>query len=391
MEARYCLQCRISIVMAVVLVLGTAGCSVSEKVSVSPAASEPAIRFPTDTSGANSPVEEEWGKAVAAAKREGKLVLSGPPGESWRKSLMTFEQDFPDVRVEYTGINSRDFWPRLFRERELGQYVWDLRVGGPDPQVFEARDKGVLDPVRPVLLLPEVTDENKWFGGFGGLFVDKEQKYIAGFLAYASSLVYVNRDVVSEAEFRSDADLTDPRWKGKIVLQDPRGGAGLGSVTVLLAVYGEPFVRDLLSKQDVVVTSDNRQQAEWIVRGRYPVGIGVLPDQLLDLRGQGLKFNVRRLQNGAAGLSVGFGGIQLINRTPHPEAAKVFINWLLTQKVQNHLTSVLRTNSRRLDVPPGDPESVLDPNRIQEYVPHQYETFLPVRQRSAELAAKLLQ
>ncbi len=303
---------------------------------------------------------------------------------------MTFEQDFPEIAVEYTGANSRDFWPRMFRERELGQYLWDLRVGGPDPQVYEARDNGMLDPVRPLLLLPEVTEDNSWFGGFNSLFVDKEQKYIAGFLAYSSALVFVNREIIPETEFRSDKDLIDPRWRGKIVLQDPRGGAGLGSMTVLLAVHGEQFVRDLLSNQDVAVTGDNRQQAEWVIRGRYPIGIGVLPDQLMYLRQSGLEFNVQRLQEGSAGLSVGFGGIQLMNRAPHSNAAKVYINWLLSQKAQKSVTEALRLNSRRLDVPTGNPETVIDPDRLEDFVPHQYEHFLQLRQRSVELASKFL-
>ena len=304
--------------------------------------------------------------------------------------MLTFGQDFPEIQVEYTGANSRDFWPRVFRERELGQYLWDLRVGGPDPQVYEARDQGVLDPVRPLLLLPEVTAENKWLGGFQGLFVDKDQKYIAGFLAYASAPVFVNRDIVPESKFRFDKDLIDPQWKGKIVLQDPRGGAGLGSMTVLLAVHGEQFVKEFLSKQDVVVTSDIRQQAEWVIRGRYPIGIGVLPDQLLYLKERGLKFNVQRLREGSAGLSVGFGGIQLMNRTPHPNAAKVYINWLLSQKGQSNVAQTLRMNSRRLDVQTSDPEARIDPGHMENYIPHQYENFLPLRQQSVDLAVKFL-
>ena len=373
----------------ILALLGLIGCS-SAKDPAQAAAPDQAI---AGTAAANNilPWEADWNKMIAAAKQEGEVALSGPPGEGWRKALMSFEQDFPGIRVQYTGSNSRDFWPRLQRERELGQYLWDLRVGGPDPQVFEARDKGVLDPIRPLLLLPEVADESKWVGGFKGLFVDKEQKYVAGFLAFLSSVILVNRDVVPETEFRSDEDLLDPRWKGKIVLQDPRGGSGLGSITILLAVHGESFVRDLLSRQHLVVTSDVRQQAEWVVRGRYPIGIGVLPDQLLILKEQGLKFNVQRLKQGAVGLSAGFGGIQFFNRAPHPNAARVYINWLLQRQSQMRLTQVLETNSRRVDVPVGDLESAVDPNRIEAYIPHQFETMLPVRQRALELAMKLLQ
>lgn len=391
------LQSLLAGLMVLLLILGGVACSFSQRSDPAQEGSPRAVReqarpstIPAGDFAVNSPWEDDWGKLVAAANQEGRLALSGPPGESWRKALMTFQEDFPNIRVEYTGVNSRDFWPRLFRERELGQYLWDLRVGGPDPQVYEARDRRALDPIPPVLLLPEILDEGKWFGGFKGLFADKERKYIAGFLAYSSASIVVNRDSITETAFRSDEDLLNPRWRGKIVLQDPRGGAGLGSVTVLLAMHGEPFVRELLSQQDVVVTGDIRQQAEWVIRGRYPIGIGVLPDQLLAFREQGLQFNVQRLKEGSAGLSVGFGGIQLFNRMPHPKAAALFINWLLQQKVQSRLTQILKTNSRRLDVPPGNPESAITASRVQDYLPHQTEELLPLRRRAMELATQLL-
>ena len=45
----------------------------------------------------------------------------------------------------------------------------------------------------------------------------------------------------------------------------------------------------------------------------------------------------------------------LVNNAPHPNAAKVFINWLLTKEGQMAWTTNTQTNSRRKDVPPGDP------------------------------------
>ncbi|HLH22289.1 MAG TPA: extracellular solute-binding protein [Chloroflexota bacterium] len=330
-----------------------------------------------------------WEETVAAAKQEGTLVLSGPPGQLWRDGLLLFEKDYPGIKVELTGQNSRDYWPRVFQERAAGQYLWDLRVGGPDPQVFQARDGGALDPVRPLLVLPEVTDESKWFGGFDGLYADAAKQYLPAFIAQSSPTAYVNRGVVSEADLSSDRQLVEPRWRGKIAIADPAGGAGLGTLTTLLAAYGEDYVQDLLSKQDLAVTGDNRQLAEWVVRGRYPIGIGVTDDELLLFQQQGLTFDVRGL-GGARKLSLGFGGIQLMNRAPHPNAAKVFANWLLTRDTQARLAPLVEFNSRRTDVPPVSPADALDPSHLQDYVPHQYEELLPTRQRAQQLGKDLL-
>ena len=73
-----------------------------------------------------------------------------------------------------------------------------LYGGGPDTLVYQARDQGLLDPLRPLLVLPEVTDESKWLGGLDGLFADNDHQYAIGFMAYKSNTVYVNRDVAAQ-------------------------------------------------------------------------------------------------------------------------------------------------------------------------------------------------
>ncbi|HZS02991.1 MAG TPA: extracellular solute-binding protein [Chloroflexota bacterium] len=372
--------------LVVLLLCGLAACTPQASPGApasAPAAPSTAAAAPAVSAPAN------WDVMVAAARQEGKLVISAPTGQLWREALQTFEQDYPGISLEMTGGNSRDFWPRLFQERDAGQYLWDLRVGGPDPEVFDARDRGALDPVRPLLVLPEVTDESKWFGGFDGMYADKEKQYLPAFVASASFNVYVNRNAVPESELATEEQLIDPRWRGKIVLQDPRGGAGLGTTTTQLAAFGEDYVRQLFTRQDVVITGDNRQQAEWVVRNRYPIGIGLRMDQVRTFELQGLPVNVQGLGTPRK-LSLGSGGIQLISQRPHPHAAQVFINWLLTQRVQERIARTVEVNSRRLDVPPGDPAEVLDAAHLADYVPHQYEDLLPTRRRAQQLGAELI-
>jgi len=88
-----------------------------------------------------------------------------------------------------------------------------------------------------------------------------------------------------------------------------------------IQVNGESFVRDLLKRQEVVVTGDNRQIAEWVIRGRYPIGIGVPHAVLADLRKEGIPVSLDRLKSQARLLTSGFGTVQLINRRPHPNAS----------------------------------------------------------------------
>ncbi|HEY7061873.1 MAG TPA: extracellular solute-binding protein [Chloroflexota bacterium] len=332
----------------------------------------------------------EWDQTVAAARQEGTLVVSAPVGDVWRNALLAFQQAYPDVALELTGFNSRDFWPRVAQERQAGQYLWDLRVGGPDTTVFGAIKDGALAPIRPLIIRPDVLDDSKWLQGFDALFADNAGVYLPAFMAYVSSPGVVNREFVAAADLRSDADLLDPKWRGKISLQNPQAGAGLVQLSVLLAAYGEDYLRDLLGKQELAVTDDSRQQAEWLVRGRYPIALGQASAQLLRFQEQGLGRQVEPLGGKYQTLSIGVGALQLLDRAPHPNAAKLFINWILTAPAQERLAKETELNSRRLDVAPGDPSQLPDPARLDQYVPSQAEKHAPVLEQTLAIVREMI-
>ena len=352
----------------------------------------PAVSPPAPTSAAPATTSSQLDAVVSAAGKEGKIVLSGPPSAVWRTALTSFEQDYPSIKIEYTGTTSRDFWPRVTQEQKAGQYLWDLRVGGPDPSVFAARDQGILAPIKPLLVIPEATDESQWVGAAQGLlWADSGKEYLRNFLAYGSSQILVNRDLASADAFSSGKQLIDPKWKGKIVLQDPRGGSGLGAVTTIMVAYGEDFLRNLLTNQALTVTADNRQEAEWLVRGNDVIGIGNVSDEIASFAQQGLKANVVPIEDAPPSLSIGFGSTQLLKNAPHPNATKVFVNWLMTKKAQSAIVKgVPAVNSLRLDVPPGAPQGLVDPKKIDQYIPHQFERLLPQRKKAEDISSELL-
>lgn len=317
-----------------------------------------------DAPGKKEP--SDWGRVIEAAKKEGKLVISADPGEEWRKSLVDmFREEYPEITVEYTGIAGRNFWQRIQQERKLGQKLWDLRAGGMGT-AFEAKKDGFLAPIRP-LLLPEIADDNKWIGGLDGLFNDWENRFMPGYTIIVQSTVWVNRDFIKESELKSSGQLLDPRFKGKLVLQTPTGGATFSSLTNLAFMYGENFLRNLLTKQDVVITDDNRQQIEWLVRGRYPIVVGINNTQLLPFQKQGLGLHIDGLEDKINPVTVSLGGICLLKDPPHPNAARVYINWLLSKNTQIKLTKNVLLNSRRTDVPPVDKQMAVDPAHLNNY------------------------
>ena len=307
----------------------------------------------------------EWKKVIEAAKKEGRIVVSGPPGEDWRRSLVDmFQKEYPEIAVEFSAGPGRNFGPRIRQERELGKKLWDLRLGGADT-AMEAKRNGFLAPVRP-LLLPEIADDSKWIGGLNGVFHDRENKYVLGYSLYIEPTAYANRDFIKESDLKSTAQLVDPKFRGKIVILTPTGGATQQSLGQMAFMYGKDFIRDLLSKQDVIITDDNRQQVEWVLRGRYPVSTNFAPTLLVPYLKQGLGKNIVNLEDKIVRLSMGSGTLSLFEGAPHPNAARVYINWLLSQKTQMRLCQNVKLNSSRTDVPVIDKDNAIDRTQISK-------------------------
>lgn len=370
------------------VVLAAAACSSGP--SSSPGSDNNQPTTPNASQSGTANVNSEWENIVNEAKKEGKVVISGSPSPLWKKSLVdAFEAEYPEIKVEYTGANGRDFWPRIKKEQELGQYLWDLRAGGASGDTFDAKNSGLFDPIKP-LINAEHAKDDVWFGGYSNAFVDEEKEYMFSYFTFEEPTTFVNRDVIPESELSSTKQLLDPKYKGKISIQDLRGGASQASMGALFEMYGESFVADLLKNQELAFTADKRQQAEWLVRGRYPITIGISATELVPFMNQGLGKNVVPLKDERAPQGMGLGGIQVLKNAPHPNATKVYVNWLLSQKAQQQLVDNVQMNSRRLDVKPGNEATKVDPQKKDEYLPTYVEHTAKIHIHILKMADELL-
>src|SRR4051794_9245911 len=145
---------------------------------------------------AAAPWEDDWRRTLAAAKAEGQLVLSAPSGGVWRAELSRFQDTHPDIKLAMTAFSGRDFWARFMKEREVGQYLWDLRIGGYDAQEYQIKEAGHLQSVRDLLVLPEVADDAHWYGGLDGVFLDREKKYVFSFVSVDQMTARFNTRIV---------------------------------------------------------------------------------------------------------------------------------------------------------------------------------------------------
>lgn len=330
-----------------------------------------------------------WEKTLVAAKKEGKVVVAGPPGQAYRQALIAFSKAYPDIQLDFVGIQGRDFAPRIMQERRGGQFLWDVHIGGPNTMFNSLLPAKALDPLRPAVIQPDILEDQNWRGGFNDGWMDQERKYSYGFIGYVSYGVYVNRDLVPENEFTKAEDLWDPKWKSKIAWQDPRQeGTGTNQGLVIFVNFGEEVLKRLMRDQGVALTEDYRQLAEWVVRGRYPIGIGVNIPHLETFQDQGVGKNVKPFKvDKLSSLIPGFGALALLNRAPHPNAAKIYVNWLLSKEGQSVYAQTAGQSSRRLDAEVGNPEFV--PVAGERYLSSQKQEYQEERKKVNRLAKEI--
>ncbi|HTM09812.1 MAG TPA: extracellular solute-binding protein [Verrucomicrobiae bacterium] len=336
---------------------------------------------------------KEWAELVKAAEGEKQVNIAGPPGDTFRAALTdAFKKVYPRISVELLGGSGRDKVARILRERQAGLYNWDLYISGPTSALAAFKPVGGFDPFRPMMVLAEVREDKSWIGGIDAGWADVEKKFYYTFGGtLAGDNVTVNWDIVPRGSLKSDEDILDPKWKGKIAMQDPRvEGKGLTDALVLSLAYGENFIRRLFRDQGVVFTGDRRQLVEWIVRGRYPIAIGLNEYFLATFQEKGVGKNVSAFIDPKTAIywAPGSSGIGVLNRAPHPSAAKVYVNWLLSKAGQTDWIKT-ETNSRRADVPPFDPATALKPG--QTYHNTQNEEMIPTRQKIERIAKEMIQ
>jgi iron(III) transport system substrate-binding protein len=196
------------------------------------------------------------------------------------------------------------------------------------------------DPKNPVTLLTEFSD-------VGG--------------------VYVNRERVPEGLGKVE-DLLDPKWKGKIAVYDPTvSNGGSMSLSGLVGLKGDDFLKKLIIDNEAKYVETSRQVTDWVAQGRYPIGFGVDATQLAELQKQGIGTKVER-DRGFGNYSLA-SGLSVLKNAPHPNAARVYLNWALSKDGQSawaQLASV-DASSRRLDVQVFHPDSTPDYQHIEKY------------------------
>lgn len=298
----------------------------------------------------------EWERTVKAAEGEGGVNFYTLGDYSYLKE---FERKFSKIKVQVVPGRGSELLSRIMTERRAGKYLVDVaRIGNTSP--FALYKAKALQPVSSAFILPEVKDRSKWWHGKHH-YADPENRYIFVPVGSVSiNMVSYNTELVDPAELKSYWDLLHPKWKGKIVVMDPRAG-GYGRSGARFFYYnqklGSEYLRKLFSTMEVSLSRDYRQAIDWLGQKKFALHLFGNGGDLLDARAKGLPVNILDTADwdeGAALEPAAFTFV-LMDKPAHPNAAKVFLNWLLSREGQMAVQRDAESNdSLRIDIAKSD-------------------------------------
>ncbi len=277
----------------------------------------------------------KWEKTVAAAKKEGQVNFYNYNTNAHLLAAR-FRKRFPEIKTVVFQGRGGMVAQRILAERRARKFLADVSMEGFNSNYLVLHKRGkAFDPIKPALMLPEVVDQSLWWQGRHH-YLDDRGRYVFRVVGapQLGSLSY-NTKLVDSKEIKSVWDLLKPKWRGKIGARDARRpGPGNGALRFFYhnPKIGPEFIKRLFGEMDITLFTSFRQGTDWLAQGRYAICFAC--SGISTAKRQGLPVEEFSMMKEGAGLVSLGSTLALVNRAAHPNAAKVFINWLLSREGQ---------------------------------------------------------
>lgn len=291
-----------------------------------------------------------WAKVVEAAKKEGKVTgyIFSWVGDIGLAIEKAFENRY-GINLEIITGRGAEFGERLKLERRIGQMVGDTTEGSSG-LMNSMKIDGLLTSVSADL--PVFQEKDVW--RVHPAFLDPVDKALLGF-RFSIATPWINTNLVKRGEEPSSwRDLLEPKWKGKMSLREPRVNAAfLADITGLLdkKVWDEEYMR-ALHRQELKYILSPREEAVMLSRGEIHLNVLGSSATASPLVAEGAPIRALTMKEGE---SASLGTIAAITNSPHPNATRVFLNWVFSQEGQAAVGKAMSNHMLRRDVPNFEP------------------------------------
>ena len=337
--------------MAVLMVISA--CTPGSTPTPTPAAPTPAsTSIPTSNVSPPTSQDPAWDKIVEAAKKEGKLTIYsfnfvGDTGISIAKA---FKEKY-GITVEIITGRGAEFTERLKTEKRMGSILADV-CDNNATNAKTMKKEGLTKSVAGEL--PVLREKGVWVADVLG--IDPQDKHLISFNFTIYSPWVNTRLVKSGEEPKVWKDLLDPKWKGKMIATDTTTSPGLYQSFVPLIrekVVDTEFLKALYN-QDLRFSSTIQDEAGLLARGDRAISIRGNDSVYSRYINEGAPIKIIDLSDGVV-LSV--ISVVAFEGSPHPNDAKVFLNWLMSTEGQTAYGKPASAASARKDVPNFLPEA----------------------------------
>jgi iron(III) transport system substrate-binding protein len=293
-----------------------------------------------------------WDALVTAAKKEGKITVSvgAGGGPQFRQTIPpAFKEEF-GIDMEVIVGPSTEMVNRLRLEQSSGLHTVDVAIGGSDTMYLNFYGEKLIQPMRPMLIHPDVLNGDNWVDG-KPWFMDPDEQYILRLSNGITGQTVVNTTMVTPNDLTTPEDMLKPQYKGKLAGFDPTiNGSGAQHAVFLQIKLGTDFIKKLYVDQQMARTTDNRQLGDWIGRGNYAIAVVMNTATLEQAKKDGLPVKeVPPFKETGQYITAGSGLMAVLKDDPHPNAAALLANWMALPKAQTlynraqQYSSVLKT------------------------------------------------
>jgi iron(III) transport system substrate-binding protein len=287
--------------------------------------------FPHDSARAQ---DSNTAKLVEGAKKEGKMVFySSLNVEDNNGLLKRFEEKYPFIKTELN---------RLTADRLLIRFQSEARAKKPIADVIMNGGARTHITKKEGLLMKYVSPESKFYGTG---FKDPDGYWTDAYLN-AHVLVYNTRMLKPAEVPLTHADLLKPQWSGKFVMVSKAYEWFLKIIKLQGEAKGMEFFKRLAAQKPGFRIGSS-QIADLVAAGEHPLGINTYSTNIEDLKAKGAPVEWVGLDPVVATLHP----IAVSAAAPHPNAAKLFVDFVLSREGMMLLRSFKRIPSR-LDVEP---------------------------------------
>ena len=277
--------------------------------------------FASPARAAAPPAESITPALVAAAKKEGLIVWYTSADLQLATQVgKAFERKFPGITARVERSGGERIFTRIAQEYAAGIHAPDAVSTGDAAQFPAWKRQGLLAPYIPEDVARYIAAEHRDPDG-----------YYATVRSSLCVMAYNTELVKREDVPKSFADLLDQKWKGKIVKAHPSySGTIMTSTYQMVRELGWPYL-EKLSKQNVMQVQSATDTPKKIVLGERPVMADGNESNVFIMKEAGSPIEVIYAAEGTPSIvqpSAIFGA------APHPNAARLFQNYLFTPEAQ---------------------------------------------------------